>query len=86
MTGILLALARVAGETAPLLFTAFGNDQVAVKLSEPMSSMTLEIFNNYTYGGPAEVRAWAGCLVLLMTVLCISILARLATKKKYALK
>jgi phosphate transport system permease protein len=86
VTGILLSVARVAGETAPLLFTAFGNDQVSTKLDQPISSMTLEIYNNFAFGGPAEVRAWAGSLVLLMMVLVISILARLATRKKYALK
>jgi phosphate transport system permease protein len=58
MTGIMLGIARIAGETAPLLFTAFGNDMVAHNPSEPISSMTLEIYNNYSYGmGVAEGRA-----------------------------
>jgi len=86
VTGIMLGIARIAGETAPLLFTAFGNDMVARNPSEPISSMTLEIYNNYSYGGPAESRAWAGALVLLMFVLAVSILARVATRRKYAIK
>jgi len=86
VTGILLAIARIAGETAPLLFTAFGNDLVSHNPSEPISAMTLEIYNNYSYGGPAEARAWAGALVLLGIVLVFSILARVATRRKYAIK
>ena len=86
VTGILLAVARIAGETAPLLFTAFGNDMVSAKPSEPVSSMTLEIYNNYSYGGPAEARAWAGALILLAFVLIVSILARMLTRRKYALR
>ncbi len=86
VTGIMLAIARVAGETAPLLFTAFGNDIVSHNPSEPISSMTLEIFNNYTYGGAAETRAWAGALVLLGMVLGISVLARFATRRKFAIR
>ena len=86
VTGIMLAVARIAGETAPLLFTAFGNDMVSRKISEPISSMTLEIYNNYSYGGPAESRAWAGALVLLVFVLAVSILARLATRRRFAVR
>ena len=86
VTGILLAIARIAGETAPLLFTAFGNDMVSAKPSEPISSMTLEIYNNYAYGGPAEARAWAGALILLAFVLIVSILARILTRRKYAIR
>jgi phosphate transport system permease protein len=86
VTGVMLAIARIAGETAPLLFTAFGNDMVELKPSQPVSSMTMEIYNNYTYGGPAEARAWAGALVLLLFVLIVSVLARLATRRKFALK
>ena len=82
----MLALARIAGETAPLLFTAFGNDMVSAKPSEPISSMTLEIYNNYAYGGPAEARAWAGALILLAFVLIVSILARILTRRKYAIR
>ena len=86
VTGIMLGIARIAGETAPLLFTAFGNDMVVHNPSEPISSMTLEIYNNYSYGGPAETRAWAGALVLLIFVLFASILARLLTRRKYAIR
>ncbi|MEA2553449.1 MAG: phosphate transport system permease protein pstA [Fimbriimonadaceae bacterium] len=85
ITGILLAIARVAGETAPLLFTAFGNDQVSTKLTEPVSSLTLKI---YTYAqSPYDdwvAQAWAGALLLVIIILVISVTARFATRNKYA--
>ena len=72
VTGVLLALARVAGETAPLLFTAFGNRFWAHTLSEPIAALPLQIFN-YAIS-PYEDwhgQAWAGALVLLVLVLKI---------------
>ncbi len=87
ITGIMLAIARIAGETAPLLFTAFGNDQVSVKPGEQISSMTMMIYRYATSAATAWVdMAWAGALVLLLIVLAISLLARLATRSRYALK
>ncbi len=87
MTGIMLSVARVAGETAPLLFTAFGNDQLAVRPDQPVSSITMMI---YRYAGSAYpnwiAQAWAGALVLLLLVLVISLAARLATRSRYALR
>ena len=82
MTGIVLALARVAGETAPLLFTAFNNRFWSTSLTQPISSLTVQI---YAYAiSPYEDwhrQAWAGALVLVMIVLACSLLARLATRR-----
>jgi phosphate transport system permease protein len=82
MTGIVLALARVAGETAPLLFTAFNNRFWSTSLTQPISSLTVQI---YAYAiSPYEDwhrQAWAGALVLVLIVLACSLLARLATRR-----
>jgi phosphate transport system permease protein len=82
ITGIVLALARIAGETAPLLFTAFNNRFFSVRLGEPISSLTVQVF---TYAiSPYEEwhrQAWAGALVLVVMVLLCSILARVATRR-----
>ena len=82
MTGIVLALARVAGETAPLLFTAFNNRFFSTGLSQPISSLTVQV---YTYAiSPYEDwhrHAWAGALVLVVIVLACSLLARFATRR-----
>ncbi len=87
VTGIMLAVARIAGETAPLLFTAFGNQFVSTKVNEPVSSMTMMIYRFATSAYPVWIDlAWAGALVLLIMVLTISIIARLATRNRYALR
>jgi phosphate transport system permease protein len=82
LTGILLALARIAGETAPLLFTAFNNRFWSTDLGQPISTLTVQIF---TYAiAPYEDwhrQAWAGALVLVTMVLVCSLLARLATAR-----
>ena len=82
MTGILLALARIAGETAPLLFTAFNNRFFSTDVRQPISTLTVQV---YTYAiSPYEDwhnQAWAGALVLVAIVLCCSLLARLATAR-----
>ena len=82
ITGIVLALARIAGETAPLLFTAFNNRFFSTSLTQPISSLTVQVF---TYAiSPYEDwhrQAWAGALVLVALVLLCSILARLATRR-----
>jgi phosphate transport system permease protein len=85
ITGVMLAIARVAGETAPLLFTAFGSEQLVVKPTEPISSLTLKIYN-YAQS-PYEdwvQQAWAGALVLLLMIVAISLAARLLTRPKLA--
>jgi phosphate transport system permease protein len=82
VTGVVLALARIAGETAPLLFTAFNNRFFSTSLRQPISSLTVQV---YTYAtGPYEDwhrQAWAGALVLVSIVLICSLLARLATRR-----
>lgn len=82
ITGIVLALARIAGETAPLLFTAFNNRFFSTSLTQPISSLTVQV---YSYAqSPYEDwhrQAWAGALVLVSIVLLCSVLARLATRR-----
>jgi len=82
VTGIVLALARIAGETAPLLFTSFNNRYFTAKLTQPISSLTVQVF---TYAiSPYEDwhrQAWAGALVLVSIVLICSVAARVATAR-----
>ena len=83
VTGIMLNLARVAGETAPLLFTAFGNQYWSPGFNQPSASLPVVIFN-YAIS-PYEDwhrQAWAGGFVLLTTVLLINILARLVLSRR----
>lgn len=84
ITGVMLAAARVAGETAPLLFTAFNNQFWSLKLSQPISSLPVQIFN-YAVSPWDEFhqKAWAGSLVLVGLVLGLSIATRLATRGRY---
>jgi len=82
ITGVVLALARIAGETAPLLFTSFNNRFFTTKLTQPISSLTVQVF---TYAiSPYQDwhrQAWAGALVLVGIVLVCSIAARVATRR-----
>lgn len=83
-TGAMLAIARVTGETAPLLFTALNSRFYNFYLDQPMSSLTVQIFNYAT--GPFEVEhamAWAATLILVGTILLINILVRFLTRKKF---
>ena len=84
VTGALVAVARIAGETAPLLFTAFGNQFWSVKLSEPIAALPLQIFN-YAVSPYDEwhALAWAGSLVLIALVFIISLAARFATRSRF---
>ena len=84
VTGVLLALARVAGETAPLLFTAFGNLGWAHKLTEPIAAMPLQIFI-YAISPYDDWhrQAWAGALVLLALVLAVNISVRFLTRDRF---
>ena len=81
LTGILVALARIAGETAPLLFTAFGNRFFSTRLDQPIAALTVQI---YTYAvSPYEDwhrQAWAGAFLLVVVVFVLSVIARLATR------
>jgi phosphate transport system permease protein len=87
VTGVLLALARIAGETAPLLFTAFGNLGWAHKLTEPIDAIPLLIFN-YAISPYDDWhrQAWAGALVLLLLVLFINIGVRFLTRDRFQRK
>lgn len=79
VTGILLAVARISGETAPLLFTALGSQYLTTDLNEPMAALPLIVFTYAT--GPYEEWhqfAWAAALVLILVVLILSLGARLA--------
>jgi len=82
-TGILLAIARVAGETAPLLFTSLGNLNWSVNMSEPMSSLPVTI---YQYAGsPFDdwvQLAWVGALLITFGVLALNIVARFVLKPR----
>jgi len=82
LTGILLALARIAGETAPLLFTAFNNQFWSTDVTQPISTLTVQV---YTYAiapyADWHRQAWAGALVLVALILLCSLLARLATTR-----
>jgi phosphate transport system permease protein len=86
VTGSLLAVARVAGETAPLLFTALGSQYLSFNLDQPMAALPLVVFN-YAIGPYEEWHqlAWATALVLILVVLVLSIAARLATRRKFSL-
>jgi phosphate transport system permease protein len=82
ITGVLLAIARVAGETAPLLFTAFNNRFFNADVRQPISTLTVQVF---TYAiSPYDEwhrQAWAGALLLIAMILIFSIAARVATRR-----
>ena len=83
VTGVMLAVARIAGETAPLLFTALNNQFWTSSLSEPMASLPVTIFKFAM--SPYENwqnLAWAGVFLITMTVLGLNILARIITRAK----
>ena len=84
VTGCLVGIARIAGETAPLLFTALGNLNFSVHVTQPMQALSLQIYVYAT--GPFEDwhrLAWASALVLMGLVLIISLLARWVTRQRY---
>jgi phosphate transport system permease protein len=86
VTGSLLAVARVAGETAPLLFTALGSQYFSLRVDQPMAALPLTVFTYAT--GPYEEwhrYAWAAALVLILVVLVLSLGARIATRRRFEL-
>jgi phosphate transport system permease protein len=86
VTGSLLAVARVAGETAPLLFTALGSQYLSYDLNQPMAALPLTVFTYAT--GPYQEwhrYAWAAALVLILVVFVLSLGARLATRRRFEL-
>jgi len=84
VTGVLVAVARVAGETAPLLFTAFGNQFWSTQVTQPIAALPLQVFV-YAISPYDEwhAQAWAGALVLIALVLVISVLARFAVRSRH---
>jgi phosphate transport system permease protein len=85
ITGVMLALARVGGETAPLLFTAFGNAYWTHRLTEPVAALPLQIFN-YAISPYDDWhrQAWAGALVLILLVSSINVCVRVLTRDRFA--
>jgi phosphate transport system permease protein len=83
-TGAMLAIARVSGETAPLLFTAFGSRFFPRNLNEPIASLTVQIYN-YAISPYDEwhAQAWAATLVLMTLILGINVLVRFLTRQKF---
>jgi phosphate transport system permease protein len=84
VTGVLLAVARIAGETAPLLFTALSNQFWTTNLKEPMASLPVTIFKfaMSPYENWQQL-AWAGVLIITIAVLGLNILARVLTRSKH---
>lgn len=84
VTGALVAIARIAGETAPLLFTALGNSFMSTSLTEPIAALPLQIFEFAKSPYDDQLRlAFAGSLILISLILVISILARVVTGKRH---
>ena len=83
-TGAMLAIARISGETAPLLFTAFGSRFFSHYLDEPIASLTVQIYN-YAISPYDEwhAQAWAATLVLMALILSIKVIVRILTRKRY---
>jgi len=84
LTGILLSIARVAGETAPLLFTSFNNTFFSVNMNEPIASLTVTVFQ-YAMG-PYEswhAQAWAASFVVTIFILLLTIIGRLLVKWRF---
>src|SRR5688572_27076186 len=83
-TGAMLAIARVSGETAPLLFTAFGSRFFSYYMDQPIASLTVQIYN-YAISPYDEwhAQAWAATLVLMTMILVINIAVRFFTRRKF---
>lgn len=83
VTGIMLAVARIAGETAPLLFTALGNQFFATRLDQPTASLPVQIYNFAKSGyDDLEQQAWAGALLLVAFVFMINLVTRVVLSRK----
>jgi len=82
LTGVLVAVARIAGETAPLLFTSFNNQFWSARLDQPTASLTVQIYS-YAISPYDDLhrQAWAGALVLVALVFLFSVLARVVTRR-----
>jgi len=83
VTGCMLGVARAAGETAPLLFTALGNQFLSYSLSQPIAALPLTIYNGALSPYPAQIaRAWAAALTLIAIVLILTLVARFITSHR----
>lgn len=84
LTGILLSIARVAGETAPLLFTSFNNSFFTLNMNEPMASVTVTVFQ-YAMGpyDSWHSQAWAASLIITIAILLLTIFGRIVIKWRY---
>ena len=81
-TGILLSIARVAGETAPLLFTAFGSPFMNLNVLKPINSLPLMIFNYATSPYPEwHTLAWGASFILIVFVLGLNLLTKVVTRR-----
>jgi phosphate transport system permease protein len=84
VTGTLLAVARISGETAPLLFTALGSEYLSTRLDQPMAALPLLVFKYAQSPYPEwHQLAWTSALVLILVVLALSVAARLATRQRF---
>lgn len=83
LTGVMLAIARVTGETAPLLFTALGNQFFHHSLSEPTASLPVQVYA-FASSGYEDLRrqAWAGALVLVLFVVSVNLITRIVFKQR----
>jgi len=82
ITGVLLAIARAAGETAPLLFTAAAAHETSFNLGGFMNSLPVQIYNDVTSPTPAVVeRAWGAALTLVLMILLLNVIARLIARR-----
>lgn len=84
LTGIILAIARVTGEAAPLLFTAFNNNYFSLDMSQPIASLTVTIFQ-YAMGPYEEwhAQAWGAALMITVFILFATIIGRILIKRRY---
>lgn len=84
VTGALLAVARISGETAPLLFTALGSEYFSFDLERPMAALPLVVYKYATGPYPEwHALAWTASLVLILVVLTLGVIARLATRQRF---
>ncbi|WP_135466775.1 phosphate ABC transporter permease PstA [Crenalkalicoccus roseus] len=84
ITGVLLAVARIAGETAPLLLTSFGNNVMSTDLGRAMASLPIAIYQQANSGFPDLIQiAWTGALLVTLGVLAINIAARILLRRRH---
>jgi phosphate transport system permease protein len=83
VTGILLAVARIAGETAPLILTVLGNTHFFQGLNQPIAALPLQIYSDALAPDPGiQARAWGAALVLILVVLSINIIVRVGARRR----